>query len=83
MGNREAEHARLELTFKQAAARFKSLDPQQCLSCGEPEVRRSEAYGNNGVHVRHGPTVDANKERIMGDGSLHRTPGKSPYGHSK
>ena len=84
MGDKDEDRAKFDLSFRQAAARFKSLDPQQCLSCGEPEIHKTDAYGlTGGVHVRHGPTVEASKERTMGDGSLHKTPGRSPYGTCK
>ena len=84
LGDKDEDRAKFDLSFSQAAARFKSLDPQQCLSCGEPEVHKTDAYGvTSGVHVRHGPIVEANRERTMGDGSLHKTPGRSPYGTCK
>lgn len=41
-----------------AAARQKFLDPQNCLSCGEPEVKQVKNSGLVGLHFRDRYTRD-------------------------
>ena len=78
LGGKQDESAKtLEYSFRQAAARFKSLDPQNCLTCGEPEVQSTYGQSINGVLVKHGgPIIEAFKERTMGDGTLHQRSSK-------
>ena len=40
------------IKFSLAAARQKGLDPQNCLSCGEPEVKQVSNNGLIGLHYR-------------------------------
>jgi len=42
-----------EFTLKIAAARFKSIDPQNCLSCGEFEAKHVQNRGLIGLHTKN------------------------------
>ena len=44
--------------MKIAAARYKSLDPQNCLSCGDFEITQVQNKGLIGLHAKNGSSVD-------------------------
>ena len=42
-----------EFTVKIAAGRFKSIEPQNCLSCGEFEAKEVQNRGLIGLHTKN------------------------------
>ena len=49
-----------------AAGRYKSIDPQNCLSCGEFELSHVQNKNLIGLHAKNGSSVEfSRKSRIL------------------
>ena len=50
--------------LKLAAARFKAIDPQNCLSCGDFELTHVQNQGLQGIHAKNGSSVEFSRKSI-------------------
>ena len=58
MSNLNQSHIQLKI----AAGRQKSLDPQNCLSCGEFELQNVQNKGLIGIHAKNGSSIDFSRK---------------------
>jgi len=51
-----------QIQLKIAAGRYKSLDPQNCISCGDFEVVPVQNKGLIGLHAKNGTSFDFSRK---------------------
>lgn len=48
--------------LKVAAGRYKSLDPQNCISCGDYELHKVQNKGMIGLHAKNGSSIEFSRK---------------------
>ena len=54
-----------QFQLKLAAGRFKSYDPQNCLSCGDFELTHVQNKGLQGIHAKNGSSIEFSRKSTI------------------